>query len=92
MNVIHYQPWSLHREFLKEFNKAFEGAAQDASSAATADSIPIFTAIDAISVYDLRAFFGGRADWFLRRVTRSATLGAAGCACSACSWRRRLPS
>ena len=60
--------------------------------AATADSIPIYTAIDAISVYDLRAFFGGRADWFLRRVTRSATLGAAGCACSACSWRRRLPS
>jgi HSP20 family protein len=40
MNVIHYQPWSLHREFLKEFNKAFEGAAQDASSAATADWAP----------------------------------------------------
>jgi HSP20 family protein len=40
MNVIHYQPWALHREFFKEFNKALEGVSQDASSAATADWAP----------------------------------------------------
>ena len=40
MNVIHYQPWALHREFLKELNKSFDGATQDDSSAATADWAP----------------------------------------------------
>ena len=40
MNVSQYQPWSLHRDLLNEFNRYFERNAGDASSGATADWAP----------------------------------------------------
>ncbi|HVT35219.1 MAG TPA: Hsp20/alpha crystallin family protein [Nevskiaceae bacterium] len=40
MNVTQYQPWSLHRDLLNEFNRYFERASGDASSGATADWAP----------------------------------------------------
>jgi HSP20 family protein len=39
MNVVRYEPWSLHRELFNEFNKMFERNA-DASSGATAEWAP----------------------------------------------------
>lgn len=40
MSLIRYQPWALHREWVNEFNRAFERATTDTSSAATADWAP----------------------------------------------------
>lgn len=40
MNVIRYEPWSLHRDLLNQFNQYFERASGDASSGATADWAP----------------------------------------------------
>jgi HSP20 family protein len=39
MNVVRYEPWSLHRELFNEFNNMFERNA-DASSGATAEWAP----------------------------------------------------
>lgn len=39
MSLVRYEPWSLHRDFLNEFNKFFERSA-DASSGATAEWAP----------------------------------------------------
>ena len=41
MTVARYEPWTLHRELMNEFNRFFERAgANDASSGATADWVP----------------------------------------------------
>lgn len=40
MNVLRYEPWSLHQELFKEFNRYVDRASSDASSAATADWAP----------------------------------------------------
>lgn len=40
MNLIRYEPWSLHRDLFNEFNKFFERNASDASSGATAEWAP----------------------------------------------------
>ncbi|HZR34875.1 MAG TPA: Hsp20/alpha crystallin family protein [Nevskia sp.] len=40
-SIIRYEPWSMHRELLNEFNRFFERASnQDGSSGATADWVP----------------------------------------------------
>ena len=41
MALVRYEPWSLHRELLNEFNRVFERASgADESSGATADWVP----------------------------------------------------
>lgn len=40
-SITRYEPWSVHRELLNEFNRFFERASnQDGSSGATADWVP----------------------------------------------------
>lgn len=40
-SITRYEPWSMHRELLNEFNRFFERAShQDGSSGATADWVP----------------------------------------------------
>jgi len=40
MTMTRYEPWGLHQEFFREFNKMFDRASQDASSGATSDWAP----------------------------------------------------
>lgn len=40
MNMIRYEPWTLHRELLNDVNKLIERSVSDASSGATADWVP----------------------------------------------------
>lgn len=40
MNMVRYAPWALHQELVNEFNRYFDRATGDASSAATADWAP----------------------------------------------------
>lgn len=40
MNITRYEPWGLHQELMKEFNRFFERVSQDASSSATSDWAP----------------------------------------------------
>ncbi len=40
-SILRYEPWSMHRELLNEFNRFFERASnQDGSSGATAEWVP----------------------------------------------------
>jgi HSP20 family protein len=38
--LLRYEPWSVHRELLNEFNRFFDRASGDASSGATAEWTP----------------------------------------------------
>lgn len=40
MTLTRYEPWSLHRALLNEFNRSIDASGQDASSGATADWSP----------------------------------------------------
>lgn len=40
MNITRYEPWGLHQELMKEFNRFFDRVSQDASSSATSDWAP----------------------------------------------------
>jgi HSP20 family protein len=40
MTLTRYEPWSLHRALLNEFNRSFDASTQDGSVGATADWAP----------------------------------------------------
>lgn len=55
MNVLRYEPWGLHREFLNEFSRYFDRASNDESTSSIADWVPPVDIEEHTDKYVLRA-------------------------------------
>ena len=55
LNVVRYEPWSLHREVLNEFSKYFDRTGNDESTSATAEWAPAVDIAEHADRYVLQA-------------------------------------